>query len=255
MFRFIEKPHLPKYKVRHIIIGEKYKDRLNDRLLSLDLEPIWMPDNPCVDERLSGHCDLAAVHLGGKWVMLSDYLRGTEFEAKLRLLGANVTFAEAPQSKQYPYDAGLNACILGARVICNPKTLSKELTEYCASSGAELISVRQGYTKCSTCVVDDDAVITSDSIIAKSCANNMIDVLRVTEPNIELSGFDSGFIGGAAFKISGDTLAFTGDIMSAEKEIIEAFLRRKSVTPIYLSSDCAFDIGSAIPLTEICLLR
>lgn len=250
MLRFIEKPHLPKYKVRHIIIGEKYKDRLNDKLLSLGLEPMWMPDNPCVDERLSGHCDLAAVHLGGARLMLSEYLRGTEFEAKLRLLGANVTFAEDPQSKQYPYDAGLNVCILGARVICNRKTLSKELANYLTSSDLELISVRQGYTKCSTCVVSDDAVITSDNVIAKSCANNMIDVLRVTEPNIELSGFDSGFIGGAAFKISGDTIAFTGDIMSAEKETVEIFLRSKSVTPVYLSSDCTFDIGSAIPLTE-----
>lgn len=250
MTKFVETPHLPKGKVRHIIIGEKYKVSLNEQIIGLGLEPIWLPDNPCVDERLSGHCDLAAVHLGGERVLLSEYLRGTEFAEKLLSLGVSLTFSPDPQSKQYPDDAGLNACIIGNCAIYNPKTVSAELAEHFSSTGIRQIPVRQGYTKCSVCVVDEGTVICSDSIIAKKCADSLIDALYVPDPKIKLSGFDYGFIGGAAFKISDDALAFTGNIVSDVKNVIEDFLRRKSVRPVYLSRECVFDIGSAIPLTE-----
>ena len=65
MIRFIEKPHLPHGEVRLIIIGEKYKNMLENALFELNIAPIWFKNNDFVDERLSGHCDLMAAHLGG----------------------------------------------------------------------------------------------------------------------------------------------------------------------------------------------
>lgn len=65
MIRFVEKPHLPQGKVRQIIIGEKYKNVLESALFEQNTVPFWLKNNDFVDERLSGHCDLMAVHLGG----------------------------------------------------------------------------------------------------------------------------------------------------------------------------------------------
>ena len=53
MIRFIEKPHLPHGEVRLIIIGEKYKNVLENALFELNIAPIWFKNNDFVDERLS----------------------------------------------------------------------------------------------------------------------------------------------------------------------------------------------------------
>lgn len=63
MIRFVEKPHLPQGEVRQIIIGEKYKNMLENALFEQNIAPIWFKNNDFVDERLSGHCDLMAAHL------------------------------------------------------------------------------------------------------------------------------------------------------------------------------------------------
>ena len=66
MERFLDIPHLPQDKVRKIILGEKHRKVLENALLTHDLQPLWLKYNENVDERLSGHCDLMAAHLGGR---------------------------------------------------------------------------------------------------------------------------------------------------------------------------------------------
>ena len=111
--------------------------------------------------------------------------------------------------------------------------------------------MRQGYAKCCACVVNEGAMITSDTGIAKAAARHGVDVLRIRPGYIELEGFDTGFIGGASFKISPERLAFTGRL-DAHPDVarIESFLRERGVEPVYLTDSPAFDIGSAVPLTE-----
>ena len=46
--------------------------------------------------------------------------------------------------------------------------------------GYEIINVKQGYAKCSICVVSDNAIITADKGIAKAAIQNRIDVLEIT---------------------------------------------------------------------------
>lgn len=73
-------------------------------------------------------------------------------------------------------------------------------------------------------------------------------MLRIRPGYIELAGFDTGFIGGAAFRISERALAFTGRLDShPDRADIEAFLRSRGIEPVYLTDRPAFDIGSAVP--------
>ena len=78
-----------------------------------------------------------------------------------------------------------------------------------------------------------------------------MDVLGIRPGFIELEGFDTGFIGGAAFRISERALAFTGQLDShPDKAKIEAYLRSRGIEPVYLTERPAFDIGSAVLLIE-----
>ena len=244
MIRIIETPHLPEGRVRHIIIGEKYRNLLETPLFAHNLTPIWLKNNPYVDDRLSGHADLAAVQIG-KSVILSEHLKPCEQIHNL----INTEYLPNPIEPVYPYDAGLNICIVGDKLFYNPRIANRELVE--KSGCTKLIAVKQGYTKCSICIVDENTIITSDKMIAAAAKNAGMDVLHLEKPFVTLEGFDYGFIGGAAFKISANELAFTGVIENyIIKEQIERFLSERNIKPVYLTDKPIFDIGSAIPLTE-----
>lgn len=244
MFKLIETPHLPMSKVRHIILGEKYRNLLENALFAYNLEPIWLKSNPNVDERLSGHADLSAVHIG-KSIILSEFLKPCE---QIQNIIAT-EYVPDPQQTVYPYDAGLNFCVVGDKLFYNPKTANAQLVEKLGCK--QLIAVKQGYTKCSICVVNENSIITADKRIAEAAENSGMNVLYLPESFVKLDGFDYGFIGGATFKISADELAFTGVIEDTIiKSKIESFLCKQNIKPIYLTDKPIFDIGSAIPLTE-----
>lgn len=220
---------------RVFAIGEKYRERLEGPLAALGICTFWLPDNPNVDPRLSGHADLMLLDLGGGRVL--TYLDS------LQDIGLEVVKIEG-QGRVYPDDARLCACVVGRFCIHDFRISDPHIT------GFERIQVRQGYARCSTCVVDEGSIITSDAGIAKAAARHGIDVLGIRPGYIELEGFDTGFIGGASFKISSGRMAFTGRLDShPDRGRIEDFLRERGVEPVYLTDSPAFDIGSAVPLT------
>lgn len=245
MIRIIEKPHLPNGSVRHILLGAKYKEKLEKPLFDHGLIPMWLPDNKYVDDRLSGHADLSAVHIKNKEIVITA---GDTFVNSLTRIGFNISKYEFAQGRAYPSDAALNICIAGEYCICNTKTASRHLIK---TIPYEIIECTQGYTKCSVAVVDENTIITSDKIIADRTKNAGFDVLLLDDSFVKLEGFNKGFIGGSAFKISKKEIAFTGQIRDTiQKEAIEVFLNKHNVNAVYLTEEQIFDIGSAIPLTE-----
>ena len=101
-----------------------------------------------------------------------------------------LTVSDESTGEKYPLDVLFNACLIGNRLICNPKTVSKLILEAARGSDCEIISVPQGYTKCSVTVVSDNAIITADKAIAAACRGAGIDVLTVTEGHISLTPYD-----------------------------------------------------------------
>ena len=248
MLGFVEKPHLPQSRVRHIIIGEKYRKLLKNALIRNNLSPIWLKNNEFVDERLSGHCDLMAAHLGGRRMVACEFLRNSQLINNKELPEVELLTVPDPTGKAYPMDAGLNFCLIGRKLIYNPNTANCAVV---SKLDCEMIPCKQGYTKCSICVVDENAIITADTKIAQIAAENGIEALLGEKDIAALDGFEYGFIGGASFKIDRNKIAFTGIIKKTdEKNKIESFLSRRGIEAIYLTEHELFDIGSAIPLTE-----
>lgn len=248
MLGFIEKPHLPQSRVRHIIIGEKYRKTLENALIQNNLSPIWLENNDFVDERLSGHCDLMAAHLGDRRIAACELLNNSQLFNNTELPNIEIVTVPNPTGKAYPMDAGLNFCLIGTKLIYNPNTANNAVV---SALDCEMIPCKQGYTKCSICVVDENAIITADTKIAQIAAANGMEALLVDKGLAALDGFEYGFIGGASFKIARNKMAFTGIIKNAvERKRIESFLNERGIEAIYLTVHELFDIGSAIPLTE-----
>lgn len=246
----VEKSNLPE-AAESIIIGEKYSNILRKQLEKLGIKPLFVPDNHNVDPRLSGHADLSVLHMGGDRLCLASYLRGSPFAKQLGDLGFSVDYTEMRQSALYPGDAQLNACICGRHAILNPSVVPSSIVEKLTNDGFHLIPCRQGYAKCSVCVVEEGAIITADRGIEGLAKAAGLDVLRIEPGFVALDGFPYGFIGGAAFKISRSKLAFTGTLKHHKNESeILSFLERHQVEPVYLTNLPVFDIGSGIPISE-----
>lgn len=144
----------------------------------------------------------------------------------------------------YPSEAVFNAACTGKYFIHNLKITHPRLLEAAKSAGMELIHVPQGYTKCSTIIVDEHSIITYDHGIAKACED--LDVLLVSPGYVSLSGYSTGFIGGCSGRI-GSELIFNGDLSShPDFEKIRDFIEKRGLKCIWFDSYPLTDIGSIL---------
>ena len=251
MADFVLHANLPK-RAEYVIIGAKYAHLLEEPLKMCGIVPLFVPDNPNVDERLSGHADLSVFHAGGEEIWLAPYLRESAFATRLAALGAQVHIADIAQSAAYPHDAQLNIAALGGAFIYNPKVSYAPVIEYLTDvRGMRGAPVRQGYAKCSVLVVDERSIITQDAGIARAARGIGLDVLEIAPGHVVLDGFEYGFLGGAGFMPAADIMAFTGTLDAhPDRARILAFLAAHGVNAVYLTGLPVFDIGSAIPISE-----
>ncbi|MBQ3211671.1 MAG: hypothetical protein IJB09_09275 [Oscillospiraceae bacterium] len=231
---------------KYVIIGEKYAPLLTNSLDLLGYSTLILPDNPCVDPRLSCHADLS-VFCDKNSIFLAKYLENSAFYQEINGLDMHCAFIDEEQSAKYPHDAQLNVCAFGDKFIYNSRSASRKIIEYLKAQGREGIECRQGYTKCSVCTVDNNSLITSDSGIAEICRKAGLEVLEISPGHIELGGFDYGFIGGASINLDDRMIAFTGALSShPQREEIELFISSRGIDIFYLTDMPAFDIGSGI---------
>lgn len=166
---------------------------------------------------------------------------------KAKEFGYNIKFCKQLSAK-YPQNILLNVALIGNKLFCKEADVATEIKEYCTEHNIEIINVNQGYTKCSTLVLSDKAIITADPSISKAAAEQGIEVLRITPGYIVLDDADYGFIGGASGVI-GDTVYFFGDIHTHpdHREIL-CFLTKHNMKYFSLYSGPMNDIGGFVYL-------
>lgn len=251
MITRIKLPHLPQGKVQHVVIGKKYEKTLKNAAFRYNFEPIVLDDNPYVDKRLEGHADIMAAHLCNDRLIMCDFLKHSAEIDKLKALGFAIDFVPNSTRPEYPHDAMLNFCAVGDTLLYNSNIVSEDIVQKITSI-RRFAKCKQGYTKCSTCVVDEFSIITEDSGVATAAKKAGLDVLLIEPAGVKLDGFQNGFIGGASFKLAHNVMAFTGYIINSNVRLqIERFLNERNIEPVYLNDCPAFDIGSVIPITEI----
>ena len=132
-------------------------------------------------------------------------------QLKYELNDKKLLFCKQKAGKMYPENVLLNFQFLNNTLYGKLSAIDENLLEYCQKNNIKTVNANQGYTRCSTLEVTDNAVITSDISIKKAMENNGVDVLLISHGNIVLEGFDCGFIGGASGKIDKKTIVFFGN--------------------------------------------
>ena len=101
MAEFVLSPNLP-LAAGTVIIGQKYADLLEKPLQNLNIHPLFVPDNPDVDARLSGHADLSVFHAGGERLWLAPYLRETDFQKRCKSSARTQYMQTSPNARHIP---------------------------------------------------------------------------------------------------------------------------------------------------------
>ena len=161
---------------------------------------------------------------------------------------APIFFAENQDlGLQYPKDIPCNAACTGKYFIHNLNYTSGKLLQAAKDMHMELIHVRQGYTKCSTIIVDEQSIITYDKGIARACSKYPdLSVLLVTSGFVHLEGYDTGFIGGCSGRVDNEII-FNGDLSSHPDFIpICQFIEARGLTVRYFPQYPLTDIGSIL---------
>lgn len=201
---------------------------------------------PCerVYEAINGHPDIL-IHKISENKILVHRDMPKDFKNKLEGLGITPIDTEASLEDTYPKDVILNAITTSTHFIHNLNSTDSVLL---GSVGKRLkLNVKQGYTKCSTAVLSDEAFITSDKSIYTALINQGLDVLLLPPGDILLPGLNYGFIGGTCGMIDENTIAFFGNLEFYKyKEEVISFLQKHNIKPVYLYNGPLIDRGSLI---------
>jgi len=239
---------------KYIICAYNIDEEIEQNLINLDITPVKLcgiqkfrkrhPSHP-----ISYHPDMFCFHLNkNKWIFYDEVYRTNQ--NIIDRLNLEIITAENPASCEYPNDVGLNAAITGNNLICNVRHTNRIIIDHTIQTkkNINIIDVKQGYAKCSACIVDEHAIITSDVSIYEKAKQNQIDALPVEKGHIDLDGYDYGFIGGCSglININGkNKLLFTGNIkLHPDYEKIKRFCDNRGVEIISLSEKKLKDYGS-----------
>lgn len=147
---------------------------------------------------------------------------------------------------KYPGDIRYNACSTGKYFIHNLKYTDEKLLKRAKEIDLKLVDVKQGYSKCSIVVINEDSVITYDEGISKALISEGLNVLLISPGHVKLDGFDTGFIGGASGRI-GDEIIFNGNLkLHPDFDRIDKFICSRGLKLKYFAEYELTDIGSII---------
>ncbi|HEX3018269.1 MAG TPA: hypothetical protein VHP31_10525 [Caproicibacter sp.] len=244
--RFVESPNLPDSDISLAMVSGTYPELIIS-LNCLGIQVIPVITRSRLNISVKNHADEVCIHLGGNNILLAP--GESELKNILERHEFNVIDSSSEIHSPYPYEAKLNAARVGRYLITNQNIIDRTMLNYNLNSQTNIIDVKQGYAKCSTAVIDDHSIITSDNGIANATRASGLEVLQIRPGYIKLPGCNYGFIGGTCGKISKNKIAFAGRIQDhPDFPEIEDFLQRRKIEFVVLSDCPLTDIGGILPL-------
>lgn len=251
MERFIKNPFLPEGKVKTVIVDKRISKCVQNKIRANGINIIETPNCSNLYEAVSAHPDMLIHHIGGDEIIVAPNIYYDMYK-KLEGLNLKVIQGDTMLKSTYPDNVAYNVGRIGKIAIHNFKYTDKKIIKRLEEKELKLINVKQGYAKCSICIVNEKAIITSDRGIARELEKHDIDVLLIRSGYVDLPGLDYGFVGGASGLIDNKKILFCGDIREhPDFKIIKKFLRKYSVSFEVVEDKKLIDIGSIIPITEM----
>lgn len=226
------------------LVDNRIDAKIEKSLLEKGFEIIKLPPFDRLQPPVSAHPDMLLHVARGRLICHKDYFvtARKELTRAAEQSGLSIVLTYERVDKEYPNDILFNAAAVGDKLICKSEHTSARVKELYPEQS--IINVKQGYAKCSTCVVGSNAIITADVSIADAAERRGIDVLRVSAEGVSLDGYNIGFIGGAS-GLCGDSLYFCGNIeLHPDGEGIKAFCEAHGVRAVSLSDEPLYDYGT-----------
>lgn len=217
---------------------------ITEKLTKLGYTCIDVVASDRVSPSICRHSDVLYKKLNSNTIIVSSCQKANI--PILEKLGYTVLVTDLLQPG-YKTECLLNYVINDSYYINNPDTALKPDDIY-LDNKIEII-VKQGYTNCSTICLTSSSYITDDKGIYKKLIKNNCDCLLIPKGDIQLPGYNYGFIGGASVKLKENIILFFGDIQNTKikKEITE-FLNKYNFEPRFIENKILKDIGSAVIL-------
>ena len=213
-------------------------------LTELGYECIPVIPSDRVSGPVSAHSDVLYRKLNKNTIMISG-CQNRNLQL-LKLWGYTVIKCDE-LSPGYTTESYLNFIINDSFIIRNHKTAIELDNSYITNK--KIIDVKQGYTSCSTIQVTENAYITDDENIYGTLIMYGIDCLKIKKGDIELCGYNYGFIGGASVKLKEDSILFFGNINdTTDKNNVIEFLNKYNIEAVFIEGKKLKDIGSALIL-------
>ncbi len=243
--KYIDIPNTPNICSNRVLVSKRIGEESLSSLKSIGIEPVFAYNTDNVSTYISHHADITIVHLGkNKFICSPD----SYSYYKNVLTGADLICGSRNLDKTYPNDVFYNITVLKDFIFAHSNQI--EIIKMNDPMPQKILNVNQGYTKCNICIVSDNAIITSDKSIYNEALKNGIDVLLIKSGEIELEGYDYGFIGGATGKASRDTLLINGELIThSDGDNIKAFCKNYGVYLYELKKGNIYDIGSILPIS------
>lgn len=229
--------------MKKLIVDYRISEEEKDSILKLGYSFLLCPPSKDLSFSVCGHPDMLMHILDSKNILIHKDMP-KEFVYLLKDLGYNILYSNSSLKSAYPYDIILNALNISNYFVHYLDYTDSNLLNF-FNNNKNLLKVKQGYTKCSTAIINDKAVITSDTGIASILSSNQIDVLLLPPGDILLPGLNYGFIGGCCGLIRDDVLAFYGNLKYYKYgNQVMTFLKKHRVLPVFLREGPLIDRGS-----------
>nr|WP_242855733.1 hypothetical protein [Ruminiclostridium josui] len=188
-------PNLPDGNVSSVILDMRAPKKLIDELKNRKIDIIPVLEHPDVYPAVSCHPDIMFHHISGNIIV---YAPNTSLQI-IELLckkGFEMIKGETFLHNKYPGTIAYNVASVGKYAFHNTKYTDPVIKKMLDENGVQLIHVNQGYSKCLTCVVDSNSIITSDQDIYRKATSVGLDVLLI-EPDtaIKLKPLIWGLLG------------------------------------------------------------
>ena len=245
---FLKTPFIPEGNVSLAVVDYRINKEIEASLTSLGIELIKTVRCQDLYEAVDGHPDMQLLHMGENRIILAPNV----FDSMAPILekkGFAVTKGATWLVRNYPGNIAYNILRMGNFAFHNTKYTDAEVVKSLEKENVRLIHVSQGYTKCSTCILDSRTIITSDLKLSETVEKYGIESLLIKPGGIELKNLNYGFIGGASGLISEKHIAFTGNpkVLEDSSKLVE-FLSNRGFEATMLWDERPVDYGSIIPL-------
>ncbi len=235
---------LPEGVAKALLISGEYPQLLQ-ALEEQNIPCIATQREPRLPKPIGWHPDMQAGILGGQIFVL----KGSPLKERLESYHLSVRETAEVPGQAYPKDALCNVLSWGHQVAGNPKTADQNILQEAQRSKMNWIPVKQGYTACSTALVDDNSAITADQGVATALIREGMEVLCIEGGYIRLPSYSTGFFGGCCGKLAPDRMIFTGQIDNhPQGEEIRRFLYQRGVSVMELTRGPLLDVGGILPL-------